>query len=86
MQGHKNKNKTESPATSTQQGGGFSDGRGLIPYKERIDRGGKKEKKIKIDQVEKLYGLMQRDSKDNKEGGREKEKKRKLTRQRNYMF
>ena len=41
--------KPETPATNKQQGGGAADGRDLIPYKERNDRCGEKER-IKIDQ------------------------------------
>ena len=41
--------------------------------------------KINIDEAERLKGLIQRERKENKEGGREKEKKRKLSRQRNHM-
>ena len=44
----KNK-KPETPATSKQQGGGGADGRGLIPYKEKNDRGREKER-IRTDQ------------------------------------
>ena len=52
MQTHKPKN----PGTKTRkhqlqvkkQGGGGADGRGLIPYKERNDRGQGKKKKSKL--------------------------------------
>ena len=45
----KSKNKKiRTPATSKQQGGGGADGIVLVPYKEKNDRSGEKEKKGKL--------------------------------------
>ena len=60
---------------SKQQDGGNADGRSFIPYKERNDRGGEKER-IKIDQ--RLYSLIQRERMENKEGCGEREKENKV--------